>query len=88
MLLAAAGALSLGIGSAYADQTGGAAGGYVYPDYVFPGAVYAGAETPLRNAPPVARTQNGRAAQIFGTHAQSQGIWLFPPNQVGGGGSN
>ena len=85
MLLAATAALSLGIGSAYADQNRGPAGGYVYPDYVFPGAVYAGAETPLRNAPPVAAAQNGQATQIYGTHAQSQGIWLFPPNQVGGG---
>ena len=41
ILLAAAAALSLGIGSAYAAQ--GPADGYVYPDYIAPGSVYAGA---------------------------------------------
>ena len=41
MLFAAATALSLGIGSAYAAQ--GPADGYVYPDYIAPGSVYAGA---------------------------------------------
>ena len=86
MLLAAAAALSLGIGSAYAADGEGAAGGYVHPDYIFPGSVYAGA---VQNDPSVATVQNGRATHIYGTHSQSQsqGIWLFPPNQVGGGGN-
>jgi hypothetical protein len=83
MLFAAAAALNLGIGSAYAAD--GPAGGYVHPDYIFPGSVYAGA---VQNDPSVATVQNGRAAHIYGTHSQSQsqGIWLFPPNQVGGNG--
>jgi hypothetical protein len=88
MFLAAAAALSLGIGSAYADAGGGQAGGYVYPDYVAPGAIYAGAPSPMQNTPSVATAQNGQVTHIFGTHSQSQGVWLFPPSQVGGGGNN
>ena len=81
MLFAAAAALSLGIGSAYAAQ--GPAGGYVYPDYIAPGSVYAGALTSVQTTP--ATAQNGRAVHTYVTHSQSQGIWLFPPNQAGGG---
>jgi hypothetical protein len=81
MLLAAA-ALSFGIGSAYAAQ--GPADGYVYPDYITPGSVYAGAPTSVQTTP--ATAQNGRAVHTYVTHSQSQsGIWLFPPNQAGGG---
>jgi hypothetical protein len=39
MLLAAAAALSLGIGAAYAADGEGPAGGYVYPSYIVPGSV-------------------------------------------------
>ena len=74
-------ALSLGIGSAYAAQ--GPADGYVYPDYIAPGSVYAGAPTSAQTTP--ATAQNGRAVHTYVTHSQSQGIWLFPPNQTGGG---
>ena len=82
MLLAAVAALSLGIGSAYAGDGAGPAGGYVYPGSIFAGSVYAGA---VQNAPSAATAQNGRATPIYGTHSQNQGVWLFPPNQVGGG---
>jgi hypothetical protein len=87
MLLAAAAALSLDIGSAYAADGQGPAGGYLYPDYIAPGSVYAGVPTPAQNTPRVATAQNGQATHIYGTHSQSQGIWLFPPNQAGGGGN-
>jgi hypothetical protein len=83
MLLAAAAALSLGIGSAYATQ--GPADGYVYPDYIAPGSVYAGAPTAVQSTPWVATAHNDRAVHSYITHSQSQGIWLFPPNQAGGG---
>ena len=82
MLLAAAAALSLGIGSAYAGDGQGPAGGYVYPGSIFAGSVYAGA---VQNAPSTAVTRDGRVTQIYGTHSQNQGVWLFPPNEVGGG---
>jgi hypothetical protein len=82
MLFAAAAALSLGIGSAYAAQ--GPVDGYVYPDYIAPGSVYAGAPTSVQTTP--ATAQNGRAVHTYVTHSQSQsGIWLFPPNSAGGG---
>jgi hypothetical protein len=80
-LLAAAAILSLGIGSAYAGDREGPAGGHVYPGYIVPGSVYAGALTPVQNAP----AQHGRATHIYGTHSQNEGIWLFPPNEAGGG---
>jgi hypothetical protein len=77
MLLAAAAALSLGVGSAYANESGGQAGGYVYPNYQFP----------THNAPPAVAAQNGQASQLFVTHSQTlnNGTWLFPPDQFGGG---
>ena len=65
MLLAAAAALSLGIGSAYANESGGQSGGYVYPDYQFP----------VHNAPAVATTQNGQAVGAYVTQS-SHGTWF------------
>ena len=85
IVLAAAAALSLGIGSAYAAGGQEPAGGYLYPDYIAPGSVYAGAPTPAQSTPRVTTLQNGQTTHIYGTHSQSQGIWLFPPNQAGGG---
>ena len=85
MLLAAAAALSLGVGSAYAAGGGGVAGGYVYPEYVFPGSVYAGTPTTAHSSARLPTAQNGAATHIYGTHSESQGIWLFPPNNAGGG---
>ena len=65
MFLAAATALSLGIGSAYAAQ--GPADGYVYPDYIVPGSVYAGAPTAVQTTP--ATAQSGRAVHTYVTHS-------------------
>jgi hypothetical protein len=77
MLLAAAAALSLGVGSAYANESGPQAGGYVYPNYQFP----------THNAPPAVAAQNGQASQLYVTHSETvnHGTWLFPPDQFGGG---
>ena len=77
-LLAAAAALSLGIGAAYAGDGEGPAGGYVYPGTIFAGSIYAGTQTP---APSVAAPRNSRATNIFGTYLQSPGVWQFSPNQ-------
>ena len=88
MFLAAAAALSLGVGSAYAGDGEGPAGVYVYPGYIVPGSIYGGAQTPVPNTSRVATAQNGQVTHIFGTHSQSQGVWLFPPSQIGGGGNN
>jgi hypothetical protein len=71
MVFAAAAALSLGIGSAYAAGGQEPAGGYLYPDYIAPGSVYAGAPTPAQNTPRVATAQNGQATHIYGTHSES-----------------
>jgi hypothetical protein len=69
-MLRAAAALSLGIGSAYADGSLGQSGGYVYPDY----------QSPTRqNAPSAATAQNGRAIHNYVTRS-NHGTWLFPPN--------
>ena len=80
MLLAAAAALSLGIGSAYAGDGEGPAGGYIYPGYIPLGATpYPAMQGQVLPA------QNGRSVHIFGTRSQGQGTWLFPSNQAGGG---
>jgi hypothetical protein len=85
MLLAGAAALSLGIGSAYAADGEGPAGGYAYPGYIAPGSVYAGAPTTVPNSPSAATAQNSHAVHAYVTHSQSQGVWLFPPNEAAGG---
>jgi len=82
MLLATAAAMSLGIGSAYAADSATPAGGYVYPDYIFPGTVYGGV---VQGGPSATPAQNGQATHIYATHSRPQGVWLFPPNQAGGG---
>jgi hypothetical protein len=70
MLLAAAAALSLGVSSAYAGESGAQSGGYVYPGYQFP----------AQNAPSVPTTApNGQVVHTFVTQS-SHGTWLFAPN--------
>jgi hypothetical protein len=79
MLLAAVTALSVGIGSAYANESASPAGGYVYPDYTFPGSVYGGIQAPLQSA-----GQSGQAVVHTYVTNQSKGTWLFPPYQGNG----
>ena len=77
ILLAAAAVLSLGVGSAYANESGPQSGGYVYPNYQFP----------THNTPPAATAQNGQGIGAYVTQSQTlnHGTWLFPPDQFGGG---
>ena len=82
MLLAAAAALSLGVGSAYADSGDGPAANTFFTE--LPGVV---AQAQVPNAPvyaqdPQAQTQqaqNGRAVHAYVTQS-SHGTWLFAPN--------
>jgi hypothetical protein len=77
MLLAAAAALSLGVGSAYAGESGTQSGGYVYPGYQFP----------AQKAPSVPTTApNGQTVQTYVTQS-GRGTWLFPPTGNAGGNS-
>lgn len=76
MLFAAAAVLSLGIGSAYANESGAKSGGYVDPDYQFP----------AQNAPSAATAQNGQGTHVYVTHS-NPGTWLFAPNQNQGANS-
>ena len=85
MFVAAAAALSLGVGSAYAGDGQGPSVGYVYPGSIYAGSVYAEVQTPARKTPPVATAQNGQTVRTYVTHSLSQGVWLFPPSQAGGG---
>ena len=78
-LLAAAAALSLGVGSAYANDSQGQAGGYAHPDYVFPAAVSGGVQAPAQ------AERNGQAVHTFVTRSANQGTWLFAPAQGGNG---
>jgi hypothetical protein len=73
MLLAAT-VLSLGVGSAYANESGGQSGGYVYPAYQFP----------AQSAPSVATGPSGRATHTYVTNS-NHGTWLFAPDQNGDG---
>jgi hypothetical protein len=72
MLLAAT-VLSLGVGSAYANESGGQAG-YVYPAYQFP----------ARSAPSAATAPSGQATHAYVANS-NHGTWLFAPDQNGDG---
>ena len=78
MIIAAAAALSLGVGSAYADSEGGQVANTRFTE--LSGAI---AQAPVQNAPPVA-TAHGQAIQTYVANS-SRGTWLFAPNQNGGG---
>ncbi len=78
MLLAAAAALSFGIGSAYASEGGQVANTFFTS---LPGVI---AQAPVQNAPAVATAQNGQAARAYVTQS-NHGTWLFPPHQGGNG---
>jgi hypothetical protein len=78
MLRAAMMALSIGtIGAAYANDS--QAGGYAYPDYVFPGSVNADVQAPVQTQ------QSSQAIHTFVTRNANQGTYLFPPAQDGNG---
>jgi hypothetical protein len=79
MLLAAAAALSLSAGAAYADGGDGPAANTFFTE--LPGVV---AQAPVQNAPAVATAQNGQAVHAYVANS-NRGTWLFPPNQNGGG---
>ena len=76
VIRAAAMLFSVGIGSAYANESGSQSGGYVYPDYQFP--------TP--NVPSGAAAQTGQATHSYVTQS-SHGTWLFQANQNQGSNS-
>ena len=82
MFLAAAAALSLGIGSAYADSEGGQIANTQFTE--IPGFL---AQAPAQNAPAVATAQNGHAVQTYATQS-SHGTWLFAPHDGGGNTAN
>ena len=79
LFLATAAALSLSMGVAYAGDGDVPQANTLFTE--LPGVI---AQAPVQN-PSVATAQNGAATHIYGTHLRSQGIWLFPPNQAGGG---
>ncbi len=81
MLLAAAAALSLGIGSAYAGDGEGPHANTLFTS--LPGVI---AQAPVQNAPAVATAQNGQAIHTYVTQS-SRGTWLFPPNSNQGANS-
>jgi hypothetical protein len=81
MLLAAAAALSLGVGSAYAGD-----GGDLAPNTRFtelPGVL---AQAPVQSVPSIATAQNGQSTSTYVTQS-NRGTWLYQPNQNQGNGS-
>jgi hypothetical protein len=81
MLLAAAAALSLGIGSAYANESEG--GPVANTQFTQLRGVIA--QAPAQNAPAVATAQNGQAVQAYVANS-NRGTWLHQPNQDPGNG--
>lgn len=81
MLLAAAAALSLGVGSAYAESEGGPHGNTQFTQ--LPGFL---AQAPAQNAP-AATAQNGQAPVSTYAAQSNHGTWLFPPRDGGGANS-
>ena len=81
MIIAAAAALSLSMGVAYADSEGGQVANTQFTE--MPGVL---AQAPVQNAPAVATAQNGQAVHAY-VAKSSRGTWLFQPNQNGGGGN-
>ena len=81
MIIAAAAALSLSMGAAYADSEGGQVANTQFTE--LPGVV---SHAPVQNAPAVATAQNGQAVHAYVANS-SRGTWLFQPNQNGGGGN-
>jgi hypothetical protein len=80
MFLAAAAALSLGIGSAYAD------GGDLTPDTRFTELQGVIAHAPVQNVASIAAAQTGQATRTYVTQS-SRGTWLFQANQNQGANS-
>jgi hypothetical protein len=80
MFLAAAAALSLGVGSAYASEAeGGTIANTQFTS--FPGVV---AQAPAEGSPADATAQNRQVVQAYVTQS-GRGTWLFPPNENGNG---
>ena len=79
MIIAAAAALSLSMGVAYADSEGGQVTNTQFTE--LPGVI---AQAPVQNAPAVATAQNGQAIHAYVTQS-SHGTWLFPPYSGGNG---
>jgi hypothetical protein len=79
MLLAAAAALSLGVGSAYASE------GDNIPNTFFtelPGVI---AQAPAQTVPSVATAHSGQSTHVYLSRSQSQGTWLTQPSDGGNG---
>jgi hypothetical protein len=79
IFLAAAAALTLGSGSAFARDNPSASG-YVYPDFWAPQAAQ---PAPTGNS---VIQSNRDAIGTYTTHTDHNGTWLFPPDPWGGGG--
>jgi hypothetical protein len=78
MLLAAAAALSLGIGSAYADSN--SSGGTI-PNTFFTQLPGVTPTLPAQNVPAAATTTGGPHAYVT---QSGRGTWLFPPHDGNG----
>lgn len=81
IMLAAAAALSLGIGSAYADGGEGPIANTYFTE--LPGVI---AQAQVQQAPSaMAANQSGAPVNTYATTAHSSGTWLFPADENGGG---
>jgi hypothetical protein len=76
MIVAAAATLSLGIGSAYADSSGGTIANTFFTQ--LPGVT---PTLPPQNVPAAGMAQGGPHAYVT---QSGRGTWLFPPQDGGG----
>ena len=81
MIIAAATALSLSMGVAYADSEGGQVANTQFTELA--GVV---SQVPVQSAPPIATAQNGQAVHAYVANS-SRGTWLFQPDANDGGGN-
>ena len=82
LIAVAAAPVTIAACSAQVDQTGA----YVYPNSWGTPAASALGSSSVPTKQDLSITLHAPTnMSIFGTHADSPGIWLFPPNQLGGG---
>ena len=84
LMTVAAASVTIAACSAQAAETDG----YLYPNFWGAPAASVSSSPPSNNQGVTSATRTPAETSIFSTHvepANSPGVWLFPPDQLGGG---
>jgi hypothetical protein len=84
LMTVAAVSITIAACSAHAAE----ADGYLYPNFWGAPAASVSSSAPSNNQSVMSAPRAPADTSIFSTHvepAKSPGVWLFPPNQLGGG---